>query len=85
MRLKGTLPLESKKAVTIVKCFICNQLFYSQVTFDTHMKMHQNKLNRKIPMQTMDSFRKKKVSHLSSTQTKINTIHHRGTNNKQKQ
>ena len=40
---------EIKKGVTVIKCFICNQMFYAQNTFDLHMKQHSNKLSRNTP------------------------------------
>jgi hypothetical protein len=41
-------PIPPKKP-TIVKCFICNQMFYSQDTFDSHMDQHQKKVNKNLP------------------------------------
>ena len=41
--------VDLKKAVSVIKCFICNQMFYSQNTFDDHMKLHSSKLTRNLP------------------------------------
>lgn len=41
--------VEIKKTVSVIKCFICNQMFYSQKTFDDHMKVHSSKLTRNVP------------------------------------
>jgi hypothetical protein len=59
---KRLLPSEKeiKKKVTVVKCFICNQMFYSQDTFDSHMSNHQNNISTNLPEEikrkTLDSF-----------------------------
>lgn len=56
--------VDIKKTVSVTKCFICNQMFYSQKTFDDHMKLHSSKLSRDVPEEiqrrTMESFRLKK-------------------------
>lgn len=61
--------VDLKKAVSVIKCFICNQMFYSQNTFDDHMKLHSSKLSRNVPEEiqrkTMESFRVKKNSSIS--------------------
>ena len=41
-------PILPKKP-TIVKCFICNQMFYSQDSFDCHMDQHQKKVDKNMP------------------------------------
>lgn len=60
-----------KTAVSVIKCFICNQMFYSQKTFDDHMKLHSSKLARNVPEEiqrkTMESFRVKKNQTNTST------------------
>mgnify|MGYP003691566541 CR=1 FL=1 len=70
--------MDPKKTVTILKCFLCNQLFYAQNAFDSHMKQHQSKINRNIPEEiqrkTMDSFRvtKERINNGSSNYNKSN-------------
>ncbi len=63
--------VEIKKTVSVIKCFICNQMFYSQKTFDDHMKVHSSKLTRNVPEEiqrkTMESFRVKKNLNTSSS------------------
>lgn len=58
--------VELKKTLSVMKCFICNQMFYSQVNFDDHMKLHSAKLSKNAPEEiqrkTMESFRMKKGS-----------------------
>ena len=54
----------------MTKCFICNQVFYSQKLFDSHMKDHQSKISRtnhdEMARKTMESFRVKKNNMNSS-------------------
>jgi len=48
-RLPSAERKKGDKAVSVLKCFICTQMFYSQVSFDDHMSLHSSKISRNVP------------------------------------
>lgn len=63
-RLPSAERKKSDKGVAVLKCFICNQMFYTENSFSQHMQEHSSKINRNVPEEiqrkTMESFRSKK-------------------------
>lgn len=72
-RLPSADRKKGEKTVSVLKCFICNQMFYSQGSFDDHMSLHSSKISRNVPEEiqrkTMESFRANKNKQVTGEST----------------